>query len=124
LSLVDVFAPDGAFEEPHDLAQELAATLARIEGASAAARPRGNTAAFVHYLPRVAVSDVDGASYLVRVEVLTSAGFLDRNQKETVICQFTDIIASAAGREELRDRTWVVLTEASDDGWGFQGRAY
>ena len=38
--------------------------------------------------------------------------------------QFTDIIADAAGRPELKKRTWMILTEAPDGGWGLWGHAH
>ncbi|HEX3842252.1 MAG TPA: hypothetical protein VHU85_15780 [Acidimicrobiales bacterium] len=29
-----------------------------------------------------------------------------------------------AGEEELRKRTWVILTEAAEGGWGLSGTAF
>jgi len=40
-----------------------------------------------------------------------------------VVRQFTDIVAAAAGDPTLADRTWVLLTEAPDGGWGLAGHA-
>ena len=37
--------------------------------------------------------------------------------------RLTAIAAGAAGDPELADRTWVLLTEASDGGWGLAGHA-
>ena len=37
--------------------------------------------------------------------------------------RFTAIVADAAGDSSLADRTWVLLTEAPDGGWGLGGHA-
>ena len=37
--------------------------------------------------------------------------------------QFTDLVAAAAGDPSLTARTWVLLTEAVEGGWGLAGRA-
>jgi phenylpyruvate tautomerase PptA (4-oxalocrotonate tautomerase family) len=77
----------------------------------------------VHELPSDSLSNVDGDSTYVRVQVLTSAGALDRDKQLKVVRQFTDIVAAAAGDPSLADRTWVLLTEAPDGGWGLGGHA-
>jgi phenylpyruvate tautomerase PptA (4-oxalocrotonate tautomerase family) len=85
---------------------------------------RKNTAAFVHELPSDSLSNVDGDSTYVRVQVLTNAGALDRDKQLQVVRQFTDIIAEAGGDPTLTDRTWVLITEAPDGGWGLWGHAH
>jgi phenylpyruvate tautomerase PptA (4-oxalocrotonate tautomerase family) len=85
---------------------------------------RKNTAAFVHELKRGALSNVDGDSNYVRVQVLTNAGALDRPKQIAVVRQLTDLIAKAAGDDSLKDRTWVLLTEAVQGGWGLWGHAH
>ena len=63
-------------------------------------------------------------SWLTRVMVSASGtGALDRDKQLQVVRQFTDIIAEAAGDPTLADRTWVLLTEAPDGGWGLAGHA-
>ena len=69
------------------------------------------------------LSNVDGDSTYVRVQVLTNAGALDRDKQLAVVRQFTDLIAGAADDPALTDRTWVLLTEAPDGGWGLAGHA-
>src|SRR4029077_2487334 len=85
---------------------------------------RENTAAFVHDLPGEAISNVEGQSNYVRVQVLTNAGALDRDKQLAVVRQFTDLVADAAGDPSLSERTWVLLTEAVDGGWGLSGHAH
>jgi phenylpyruvate tautomerase PptA (4-oxalocrotonate tautomerase family) len=40
-----------------------------------------------------------------------------------VVERLTDIAANAAGDPTLSSRTWVLLTEAPDGGWGLVGHA-
>jgi len=77
----------------------------------------------VHELPAPAMSNVDGASDYVRVQVLTNEGALDRARQLDVVARFTAIVAEAAGDPSLAGRTWVLLTEAVPGGWGLQGHA-
>ena len=84
---------------------------------------RQNTAAFVHELPAGDLSNVDGESGYVRVQVLTNAGALDRDKQLAVVSQFTSMVADAAGDPALAGRTWVLLTEAVPGGWGLWGHA-
>ena len=123
MPMIDVYAARGTFSDPHQLAGELAATLMRIEGVPDIPMFRSNTAGFVHDLPAAAISNVDGASNYVRVQVLTNAGALNREQQIAVVGQFTSVIAEAAGDPTLTERTWVLLTEAVPGGWGLWGHA-
>jgi phenylpyruvate tautomerase PptA (4-oxalocrotonate tautomerase family) len=125
MPMIDVYATDGTFADPHALAQELAETLTRIEEVPAALPMfRQNTDAFVHSLPDGAIANVEGEGDYVRVQVLTNLGALDRPKELAVVEQFTRMVAAAAGRAELRERTWVLLTEAPDGGWGLWGHAH
>ncbi|MGA8717081.1 MAG: hypothetical protein WB557_03660, partial [Solirubrobacteraceae bacterium] len=109
---------------PNALAQRLAAALMRIEEVPELPMFRNNTAAFVHALPGGSIANVAGESDYVRVQVLTNSGALDRPKQLAVVEQFTDIVADAARRPELKERTWVLLTEAPDGGWGLWGHAH
>jgi phenylpyruvate tautomerase PptA (4-oxalocrotonate tautomerase family) len=84
---------------------------------------RQNTAAFVHELAPDSLSNVDGETSYVRVQVLTNAQALNRDKQLAVVERFTQIIAAAAGDPTLTDRTWVLLTEAIPGGWGLRGHA-
>ena len=123
MPMIDVYATAGTFPDKHKLAQELAAALMAIEGVPDIPMFRQNTAAFVHELPSGDLSNVDGASSYVRVQVLTNAGALDRAKQIAVVSQFTGLVAGAAGDPELAHRTWVLLTEATPGGWGLDGHA-
>ena len=123
MPMIDVYARVGTFADPHSLAADLAGTLMTIEQVPDIPMFRQNTAAFVHDLPDGALSNVDGESNYVRVQVLTNAGALDRDKQLAAVARLTKLIAEAAGDPGLTDRTWVLLTEAPDGGWGLSGHA-
>jgi phenylpyruvate tautomerase PptA (4-oxalocrotonate tautomerase family) len=123
MPMIDVHAAAGTFADPHELAMNLAAAVMTIEQVPDIPMFRKNTAAFVHELPPGCLSNVDGDSTYVRVQVLTNSGALDRSKQLAVVRQLTDIIAQAAGDSTLADRTWVLLTEAPEGGWGIGGHA-
>ena len=56
--------------------------------------------------------------------MLTNAGALDRDKQLAVVSQFTELVATAAGDPSVSERTWVLLTEAVEGGWGLAGHAY
>jgi len=124
MPMVDVYAASGTFRDPHQLASDLARTLMSIEGVPDIPMFRQNTAGFIHEMDGPAISNVDGDSNRVRVQVLTNAGALDREKQLAVVSQFTDLVATAAGDASLSERTWVLLTEAVEGGWGLGGHAH
>ena len=123
MPMTDVYATAGTFADKQRLAQDLAAAVMQIEKVPDIPMFRKNTAAFVHELPAGALSNVDGDGDYVRVQVLTNAGALDRDKQLAVVSRLTEIIAAAAGDPTLADRTWVLLTEAPEGGWGLWGHA-
>ena len=62
MPMIDVYAAAGTFGDPKKLAQQLAATLMTIEQVPDIPMFRKNTAAFVHELPALAISNVDDDS--------------------------------------------------------------
>jgi len=124
MPMIDVYATAGTFEQGGQLAAELAHTLMVIEGVPDIPMFRENTAAFIHELPAGALSNVEGQGNYVRVQVLTNAGALDRDKQLAVVRQFTDLVSQAANDPSLSERTWVLLTEAIEGGWGLWGHAH
>jgi phenylpyruvate tautomerase PptA (4-oxalocrotonate tautomerase family) len=122
--MIDAYATAGTFADAHRLAQDLAAAVMQIEQVPDIPMFRKNTAAFVHELPLGTLSNVDGDGNYVRVQVLTNAGALDRDKQLAVVSRLTEIIAAAADDPTLAERTWVLLTEAPEGGWGLCGHAH
>jgi phenylpyruvate tautomerase PptA (4-oxalocrotonate tautomerase family) len=123
MPMIDVYAAAGTFADTHRLAVDLATAVMTIEQVPDIPMFRQNTAAFVHELPAGCLSNVDGDSGYVRIQVLTNAGALDRGKQLAVVERLTAIAADAAGDPALAGRTWVLLTEAPDGGWGLAGHA-
>lgn len=122
MPMIDVYAA-GTFADRHSLARELAAAVMRWEQVPDLPLFANNTAAFIHELEAAAISNVAGDSNYVRVQVLTPVGVLDRGKQLGVVSELTDIVAAAAGDPSLRERTWVLLTESPEGGWGIAGHA-
>ncbi|MFK4297680.1 phenylpyruvate tautomerase PptA (4-oxalocrotonate tautomerase family) [Arthrobacter sp. GAS37] len=123
MPMIDVYATTGTFADKHQLAVDLASTVMRVEQVPDIPMFRKNTAAFIHELPDGDLSNVDGDSNYVRVQVLTNAGALNREKQLALVEQLTALVATAAADPTLPDRTWVLLTEAPDGGWGLNGHA-
>jgi phenylpyruvate tautomerase PptA (4-oxalocrotonate tautomerase family) len=121
--MIDVYAPKGTFKDRKALARDLAAAVMRWEGVPEIPLFTSNTAAFVHDLPADAISDVSGDGSHVRVQVLTPAGVLNRDKQLGVVKELTEIVAAAAGSPTLPERTWVLIVESPDGGWGIAGHA-
>ena len=123
MPMIDVYATAGTFTGKHQLAIDLATAVMTIEQVPDIPMFRQNTAAFIHDLPAGDLANVDGETNYVRIQVLTNAGALDRGKQLAVVERLTDIAAEAAGDPSLATRTWVLLTEAPDGGWGLSGHA-
>ena len=123
MPMIDVYATVGTFKDPKSLARDLAETLMKIEQVPNIPMFRNNTAAFIHDLPDGALSNVEGDGNYVRVQVLTNAGALNREKQLAVVRKFTDLVAAAAGDPSTTARTWVLLSEAIEGGWGLAGHA-
>ena len=124
MPMIDIYARAGTFADPHKLAMDAASTVKSVEKVPDIPMFRKNTAAIVHELPGGAISNVNGDDDYVRVQVLTNAGALDRDKQLAVVRQLTDLVAAAAGDPSLAQRTWVVLVEAVEGGWGLWGHAH
>ncbi len=123
MPMIDVYAAEGTFKDKHALAKDLAAAVMRWEKVPDLALFRNNTAAFVYEVPADSLSNVAGDSNYVRVQVLTPVGVLDREKQLGVVRELTDIVAASAGDRQLTERTWVLITESPEGGWGLQGHA-
>jgi phenylpyruvate tautomerase PptA (4-oxalocrotonate tautomerase family) len=121
--MIDVYATEGTFRDRKALAQKLAAAVMRWEKVPDLALFKDNTAAFIHDMPADASSNVAGDSNYIRVQVLTPVGVLDRDKQLGVVRELTDIVATAAGDPTLIQRTWVLITESPEGGWGVDGHA-
>src|SRR3954447_25789749 len=123
MPMIDVYSTAGTFSDKNRLAQDLARAVMRWEAVPEIPLFADNTAAFIHELPSEAISTAAGRSEYVRVQVLTPAGVLDRDKQLGVVKELTEIVARGAGDATLVQRTWVLLTESPEGGWGIAGHA-
>jgi phenylpyruvate tautomerase PptA (4-oxalocrotonate tautomerase family) len=121
--MIDVYSTAGTFSDKHSLASDLANAVMRWEKVPPISLFKNNTAAFIHDLPEGAISNAAGDTNYVRVQVLTPVGVLDREKQLGVVQELTDIVATAAGDPSMRQRTWVLITESPEGGWGIGGHA-
>lgn len=126
MPVIDITAPADLFPPDADrrLAEELTAALLRAEGAPQAAPFLENTAAYLHRLPAQAVHTAGtAAARTVRVQVLTPPNALDRDAQKRFVADATEIVTRVSGDPTQAGRTWVLLTEAAEGGWGVAGQA-
>jgi phenylpyruvate tautomerase PptA (4-oxalocrotonate tautomerase family) len=124
MPMIDIHAAEGTFADPSALARDAAAVVKEVEGVPDIPMFRQNTAGLVHEHPATHLANVDGDATYVRVQVLTNAGALTREQQLAVTSQLTSLVATAGDDPTLADRTWVLLTEAAPGGWGLHGHAH
>jgi phenylpyruvate tautomerase PptA (4-oxalocrotonate tautomerase family) len=123
MPMIDVYATEGTFADKHQLAQDVANAVMRWEKVPPLSLFRNNTAGFVHELPSGSISNAAGDSNYIRVQVLTPVGVLDRDKQLGVVKELTDIVTLASGDPTQADRTWVLITESPEGGWGISGHA-
>jgi phenylpyruvate tautomerase PptA (4-oxalocrotonate tautomerase family) len=124
--MIDVYAPAGLFPAGSErtLVQELTSTLLRWNGAPATPAYLHNTAAYLHALPAEQVhTAATSQARTVRVQVLNPAGVLGQEAQKGLVSDFTEIVARISGDPGQAERTWVLLTEAAEGGWGIAGTA-
>jgi phenylpyruvate tautomerase PptA (4-oxalocrotonate tautomerase family) len=123
MPMIDVYAVAGTFRDKHSLAKDLANAVMRWEKVPPISLFQKNTAAFIHELPSDSISNAAGESNYVRVQVLTPVGVLDREKQLGVVQELTELVATAAGDPTLSRRTWVLISESPEGGWGINGHA-
>jgi phenylpyruvate tautomerase PptA (4-oxalocrotonate tautomerase family) len=64
------------------------------------------------------------AARTVRVQVVTPPGALTREGQKQLVAEATAIVARISGDPTQAARTWVLLTEAAEGGWGIAGTAF
>jgi phenylpyruvate tautomerase PptA (4-oxalocrotonate tautomerase family) len=123
MPMIDIYATTGTFSAKHRLAQKLARAVMRWEQVRDLPLFSDNTAAFIHDLPSGSIANAVGEGNYVRVQVLTPAGVLDREKQLGVVKELTEIVAAEAGDPGVVERTWVLITESPEGGWGIGGHA-
>jgi phenylpyruvate tautomerase PptA (4-oxalocrotonate tautomerase family) len=128
MPMIDVYAPADLFPDDADatLGDELTHAVLRAEGvANPGPFHLDNTAAFIHRLPASAISTASTpSSRSVRVQIITPPAALNRDGQRQIVREATEIVSRIAGDEGPSVRTWVILSEAAEGGWGLAGTAF
>jgi phenylpyruvate tautomerase PptA (4-oxalocrotonate tautomerase family) len=128
MPMIDVYAAADLFPAHADrqLAEELTLALLKAEGVESPGPTHlNNTGAYIHRMPPSAVNTAAaGAARTVRVQVLTPPGVLQRAGQKQLVAEITRIVSKVSGDPTQAGRTWVLLTEAAEGGWGLAGTAF
>ena len=128
MPMLDVYAPSDLLPSGTErrIGEDLTRAVLRAEGVSA---PRPfhleNTAAFIHRMDPSAIQTAAQASArTIRVQIVTPPAALTRSGQKQLVQDVTAILADVCGDPSQAKRTWVLLTEAAEGGWGIAGTAY
>jgi phenylpyruvate tautomerase PptA (4-oxalocrotonate tautomerase family) len=128
MPMIDVYAAGDLFPVGADrrLAEELTAALLKAEGVTNPGPTHtNNTGAYIHRMPPSTVNTAaQGSARTVRVQVVTPPGVLSRAGQKQLVADATRIVAEISGDPTQAGRTWVLLTEAAEGGWGIAGTAF
>ena len=128
MPMIDVYAPRDLFPDGVDreIAEGLTLALLRAEGVPHQAPVQlNNTAAYIHRLnPKAVHTAGTAAARTVRIQVLTPPGALNRAGQRSFVTDATEIVARIARDPTQAARTWVLLCEAAEGGWGIAGTAF
>lgn len=128
MPMIDVYAPADLFPLGADgrLGHELTMAVLRAEGvATPGPFHLNNTAAFIHRLdPHAVHTAATDSARTVRVQIITPPAALNREGQKQLVKEVTEIVARVSGDPSQAGRTWVILTEAAEGGWGLSGTAF
>ncbi|MES2073516.1 MAG: hypothetical protein V4488_24390 [Pseudomonadota bacterium] len=128
MPMIDVYAAADLFPAGSDrqLGEELTMAVLRAEGVPHPGPFHlNNTAVYIHRMEQAAVQTAATAlARTVRVQVITPPAALSRDGQKQLVKEATEIVAKIAGDASQAGRTWVLLTEAAEGGWGLAGTAF
>ena len=126
--MIDVYAPSDLLPSGSDrrIGEELTRAVLRAEGVRAPGPFHlENTAAFIHRMDPSAIQTAAQASArTIRVQIVTPPAALTKSGQKQLVQDVTAILADVCGDPSQAKRTWVLLTEAAEGGWGIAGTAY
>ena len=126
--MIDVYAPNDLLPAGSDrrIGEALTLAVLRAEGVSAPGPFHlDNTAAFIHRMdPAMVQTAAQPLARTVRIRIITPPGALTRDGQRQLVNEMTAIMADICGDPSQAQRTWVLLTEAAEGGWGIAGTAF
>jgi phenylpyruvate tautomerase PptA (4-oxalocrotonate tautomerase family) len=128
MPMIDVYASSDLLPSGSDrrIGEELTRAVLRAEGVSAPGQFHlENTAAFIHRMePTTVQTAAQAVAGNIRVQIITPPGALTRGAQKQLVQDVTTILADICGDPSQAKRTWVLLTEAAEGGWGIAGTAF
>ncbi len=128
MPMIDVYAREDFFPPGTDrqLGEQLTFAVLRAEGVkNPGPFHLNNTAAYIHRMdPKGVHTAAENSPRTVRVQVITPPGALSRDGQKQLVREITDIVTKISGDPTQASRTWVLLTEAAEGGWGLAGTAF
>ncbi|GGC98947.1 tautomerase family protein [Undibacterium terreum] len=128
MPMIDVYAAADLFPAGADreLGEALTLAVLRAEGvANPGPFHLNNTAVYIHRMNPAAVQTASTAqARTVRVQIITPPGSLKREGQKQIVKEATEIVTRISGDASQAGRTWVLLTEAAEGGWGLAGTAF
>jgi phenylpyruvate tautomerase PptA (4-oxalocrotonate tautomerase family) len=128
MPMIDVYAANDMFPKgsERELGESLTLALLRAEGVpNPGPIHLNNTGAYLH---RMSSQDVQTAASplarTVRVQIVTPPSVLSRDGQRQLVKEVTEIITKVTGDPSQATRTFVLLTEAAEGGWGIAGIAF
>jgi len=128
MPMIDVYAAADLFPAGTDrqLGEELTLAVLRAEGViSPGPFHANNTAVYIHRMDQFTVQTAATAqARTVRVQIITPPGALSRDGQKQIVKEATEIVTRISRDATQAQRTWVLLTEATEGGWGMSGTAF
>src|SRR6266851_1819099 len=128
MPMIDVYASSDLLPSGSDRRIGEALTLAALR-AEGVANPSPyyleNTGVFIHRMdPSTVQTAAAPLARTVRIQIITPPGALTRDAQKQLVKDASGIMADVCGDPSLSKRTWVLLTEAAEGGWGIGGTAF
>jgi phenylpyruvate tautomerase PptA (4-oxalocrotonate tautomerase family) len=128
MPMIDVYAATDLFPagSERQLGEELTYALLRAEGVpNPGPTHLNNTGAYLHRMqPQDVQTAASATARTVRVQIVTPPAVLTRDGQKQLVKEVTEIVAKISGDPSQAGRTWVLLTETAEGGWGIAGTAF
>jgi phenylpyruvate tautomerase PptA (4-oxalocrotonate tautomerase family) len=128
MPMIDIYAAADLFPvgSERQLGEELTLALLRAEGVvTPGPLHLSNTGFYLHRMDASTVQTAASAiARTVRIQVITPPAVLTREGQKELVKDATDIVTRISGDPSQATRTWVLLTEAAEGGWGIAGTAF
>jgi phenylpyruvate tautomerase PptA (4-oxalocrotonate tautomerase family) len=128
MPMIDVYASNDLLPSGSDRRIGEALTLAALRAEGVAAPSQyylENTGVFIHRMdPATVQTAAEPLARTVRIQIITPPGALTRDAQKQLVKDATGLLADICGDPSLAKRTWVLLTEAAEGGWGIGGTAF